>query len=836
MFSEHTAQTVPVDGLHIVVGGADELSHCPDLESICHNAVEFAQSQLGLERCAIFLEESGFLRGTYGMNMRGEIQEEHRQRFPINEVWLERIQALEPLGRCWQMVEDTHYEWDGEQAHAVGQGWIALTPIHSAQKLIGLFCNDTAISGNALDPATQELVSVFCSLVGSILERKRTEQALAEEHNLLRTLIDSMPDYIYAKDKDARFELANSAITRLVGLDNSEQMIGKSDFEIFPRDLATQYYADDNTVLHREQPLINREELTGGKNGKRQWVLTSKIPLRDLKGNVVGLVGVTRDITQLKQTQEALRQANDQLEQRVQARVAELGHAYTSLQTEMAERKAAEAALTKERNLLRTLIDTVPANVYIKDNQSRFIDANSETALKLGAKSVSDIIGKTDFDFFTTDLAEKYYADEQGILQTGKPLLNIEEPTYDQRSEQPLWFLTTKAPIRDEYGEVIGLVGVGLDISERKATQEELTQERNLLRTLIDLLPAEIYVKDTQSRFVNANIAVARNVGLRSPEELIGKTDFDFTTRENALRYYQAEQELMASDTVIANEETLNPDKTVWRVENKCPLRDSQGQIVGLVGFNWDITERKQTEQARRESERLRIELEKEKELGDLKTRLMITISHEFRTPLSVVQASTDLLEQYFDRMPVDKRTEHLYKVQGQVRKLTRMLEEISLLIHSKFERLALNREVTDLKVFCETILLQDFDEARQRVVFHIDDSVPCLMLDGRRMHYVLTNLLSNALKYSGGEVALGVFNRGADVLIQVKDQGLGIPKEEQAQIFEPFYRARNVGMIGGTGLGLSIVKEIVELHKGTIHIESEVNRGTQVSVFLPKS
>ena len=166
-----------------------------------------------------------------------------------------------------------------------------------------------------------------------------------------------------------------------------------------------------------------------------------------------------------------------------------------------------QTTLNYERNLLRTLIDTISANVYIKDAQSRFVDANLETARKLGTKSPNDLIGKTDFDFFSADLAEQYVAVEQAILQTGQAKLNFEEPTFDQRTGQQTWFLTSKAPIFNEQGEVTGLVGMGFDITESKRAHEQMERERDLLQTLIDHLPDYIFIKDVDGRFVNSNAA-----------------------------------------------------------------------------------------------------------------------------------------------------------------------------------------------------------------------------------------------------------------------------------------------------------------------------------------
>jgi signal transduction histidine kinase len=217
----------------------------------------------------------------------------------------------------------------------------------------------------------------------------------------------------------------------------------------------------------------------------------------------------------------------------------------------------------------------------------------------------------------------------------------------------------------------------------------------------------------------------------------------------------------------------------------------------------------------------------------------MITISHEFRTPLSVAYASSELLERYYERMQVPQRQEHLHRIESQIRKMTEMMDDITQIVHARFERLVLNFEPTDLRRLSEKVLghLREGDEDAQRITFSADEQLPNVMIDVRRIKYVLTNLLTNSLKYSeDGEVALRVMPQDEGIVIEVTDSGIGIPAEDQAHIFDPFYRAHNVGVVHGTGLGLSIVKEIVEMHSGTIMLKSEVGQGTQIAVYLPQT
>src|SRR5258708_7063970 len=203
----------------------------------------------------------------------------------------------------------------------------------------------------------------------------------------------------------------------------------------------------------------------------------------------------------------------------------------------------AEEALAQERNQWRTLIDNLPDDIYIKDTHSRFINVNTAVAHALGAATPDALIGKTDFDFHPQDLAARYFADEQALLATDQALVNHEEPVFDHATGKIVWYLTTKVPVKDRQGRIVGLVGMGRNITELKRSQDNLIQERTLLRTLIDNIPDYIYVKDLQSRYLINNVAHARLVG-NTPPEIIGKTAYDIFSPELAERYFSDEQKI----------------------------------------------------------------------------------------------------------------------------------------------------------------------------------------------------------------------------------------------------------------------------------------------------
>lgn len=1088
--ADGTTSNSIITGLRAVVRAANELAKCRTLDELYKAGVEFALSELNMERCAIFIVDGNYLQGTYGTNARLELVDERNQRFPIADVWADRIAKLDPKGAAWTLIDAVQNEWDGEKAVKVDDGWVVITPIFLYGELTAIFINDAVVSKQPVDHDVQEVISVYCSMLGNMIERKKADLKLQEEHNLLRTLIDTLPDFIYVKDINGRLVIHNVAHAMASGASSPHAHVGKTDSELFDPELASSYEASDQEILRTGEPLINFEEQGPNLTGELTWVLTTKVPLRDQDGRITGIVGMTRDISQLKAARAALERSNEELEERVQQRVAELSRTNEMLQKEMEERRRAEDQLAHERNLLRTVIDHVPDQIFVKDLESRFVLASLNCAEIIGVESVDQLIGKSDSDFYLGDSWLPYYEDEQRVMQTGVPLISREERNVNRHGVER-WLLTTKVPLRDNTGKVIGVVGVSRDITQQKEAEQQLRQtaelfskafhssplsvciiklgtgvfldlnhrfvelsgydredligrpstelplmvqnedqthlmkliaeqggvhdyetvlvkksgeqrrvvfsaeatelngencalvmvrditerrdiqkalsdERKLLRTLLDALPDYIFVKDRTGRFILSNLAHARAAGVVNPYDFAGKTAVEFFPPDLAAQYDADDQEVIESGRALISVERTTLDefgKPMYVLTTKVPLRDEDGEIAGLVGISRDITEKRRTENilreseeryrslfelspdgivvcyeklivyvnnaavelfgastadevvgrpcsdlisasitrsmpdksagmslteekavvvqtklqrvdgsfinvemmaapvrfgdmngvqiiirdvserlqaeaAKQESERLRIALEKEKELRDLKSKLMVTISHEFRTPMTIAQSSADILEDYFDRMPAEKRKEHLAKIIGQIQLLTGMMEDINFIIQASFEELAVKAEPINLRQLCETIIgeMHTSGSVFHRIELVCDDEIPPLALDVRGIKYVIVNLLSNAVKFSERDTIIYLKVRLQDdhVWIVVEDAGIGISTEEQGRIFEPFFRGNNVGVIRGTGIGLSIVKEIIDQHQGTVQIDSELGQGTRVTVSLP--
>ena len=273
----------------------------------------------------------------------------------------------------------------------------------------------------------------FLAVHRDITGRKETEQRLAEAAQRLQLLIENIPDLIYIKNRQSQWVIANQPVADSFGVASPANLIGKSDFDFHPRELAEQFYADEQALFTSGESILNKEERVIGPDGNDIWLSTTKVPFHNPDGQIDGLVGIARNITERKQT----------------------------------ERKLAEAA-----QRLQVLIENVPDLIYIKNRHGQFLIANQPVATLAGAPSPEALIGKTDLDFFPREFAEKYFADEQAIIRSGQPLMNMEETSVGPDGK-PRWLSTTKVPFRNADGQIDGIVGIGRDITERKQIEAE---------------------------------------------------------------------------------------------------------------------------------------------------------------------------------------------------------------------------------------------------------------------------------------------------------------------------------------------------------------------------
>lgn len=395
--------------------------------------------------------------------------------------------------------------------------------------------------------------------------------------------------------------------------------------------------------------------------------------------------------------------------------------------------------------------------------------------------------------------------------------------------------LINHKPLSDADIQILRLYGLTLGgLCSIKRTTEALLKERNMLRAVMDSTLDMIYVKDIQSRVIMTNTVSVKNPERTTTEQdMIGLTDFDYLPHHLAQRFYDEEQHLMKSGVPILNREESSLDRegnAIIVLTTKVPLRNSQGEIIGLVGVSRDITDLKRTEE-----QNLRLMVEHER--VELMEQMVSNISHDLKTPLSVIKTSLYLLERLDDP---NRQKDKIQNIKEQAERLEKLIQDV-LTVSKLDQMLKLVRDPVDMGMLLESIAtyLRPRAEAKhQTFKLNVAPDLPTISGNQEDLWRMMANLVENAIIYtpSGGQITLEAYFQAQGIVICVHDTGMGISEDQLPRIFERFYRADSARSItsGGTGLGLSIVKLIAEQHGGEVKAESELGKGSCFYVWLP--
>jgi PAS domain S-box-containing protein len=495
-----------------------------------------------------------------------------------------------------------------------------------------------------------------------------------------------------------------------------------------------------------------------------------------------------------------------------------------------------EKALKHSEAFYYSLVESLPQNIFRKDLDGRHTFANTRYCETLGLP-LDAIIGRQDVDLFPPELAAKYRADDLRVIETGQAYDVVEE---HQTPTKRLFVQVIKTPVRDDAGRIIGTQGIFWDVTERKAMEEALHYERELLRGLLDACPDSIYFKDASSRMVKVSASIARRFGLADPADAIGKTDADFFGPVHAAAALADEQRIMRTGEPVISKmerEFWLDGRERWVMTTKMPLRDSAGGIVGTFGVSRDVTELKEAEAE------LAVARDLALESARLKSQFLANMSHEIRTPLNAVVGMAGLL---LDTDLDPEQRDFAETVRTSADLLLGIINDI--LDFSKIEAGKMAIETVDFDLTQVTEEMADLlaDSAQRKgieLVTWIPSEVPRFLRgDPGRIRQVLANLVSNAVKFTEqGEVVLqaSVVNeseREVTIRFQVRDTGIGIPPEAQSRLFSAFTQADGsmTRRYGGTGLGLAISRQLVTLMGGDIGLDSTPGEGSTFWFTVP--
>ncbi len=323
----------------------------------------------------------------------------------------------------------------------------------------------------------------------------------------------------------------------------------------------------------------------------------------------------------------------------------------------------------------------------------------SEGCLTLTGYTSEELIGNGRGSYNTIihaeDLAKVHKAMEIAIANKRSYVVEYRIHT---KSGQVKWLWEKGSKLFDDKGEVLGIEGFISDITERKLAEDNLQKSQAMLRLVMDTIPQSIFWKDRNSVFLGCNHNFARSVGMTSPEDIVGKTDYDLHCQQEQADFFRECDRIMETDTPEYHivQPLLQADgKQVWLETNKIPLHDLEKNVVGILGTFEDITERKRAE------EEIRKALEKEKELGELKSRFVTMASHEFRTPLSTILSSAEIIRKYSHKLSEEKKLQHLEQIQFAVKNMTQLLNDVLLIGKAEAGKLEFQPISINLVQFC---------------------------------------------------------------------------------------------------------------------------------------
>ncbi|MFN3927269.1 MAG: PAS domain S-box protein [Pseudanabaenaceae cyanobacterium] len=700
---------------------------------------------------------------------------------------------------------------------------------------------------------TDQMVYVIASL-HDITERKRVEQSLRLQERAIASSANGIV-ITDALQKDNPIIYVNPAFERITGY-SAQEVIGKNC-----RFLQRNDNQQPGLEILRQAIKEGREcHVTLSnyrKDGTQFWNRLYIAPVFNEQGEITNFVGVQTDITAEIERERQLQQSEERL---------------------------------------RIVLMSMRQGVTFSDRFGRFSIFNPEME-RLTGYTMAEANASSDFmRLIYPDPADYDQAMQRLQQLEHKKMITCETKI---RSRDGEYHFVDVSSLMLEYDGQPMYLSVYHDITERKRTENQLRRQNELERLLssitlriqkeldIDQILA-VTVEETRKLLDTDRVGIYQFdpdwngafvvESARAPElSMLHRTVYDSCFRDHYLNRYLAGhisyindvenspviadcyKKLLAEFNVKANivAPIIFSDK-LWGllIAHHCQSpRNWEAfeielfqQITNHVAIALQQAElnknlENQVAERTRQLEASLAELEKalarEKELGELKSRFISMTSHEFRTPLATIQAASDLLKNYGDKMPKEKRLDRLNKIQREVRKMTGLLEEVLTMGKAGAGKLVVRPQPLDIAHFARECL--DQAELVATPEHHLILQNHCdpnwiFYADPQLLAQAVTNLLINAIKYSpkGGDITLYLSSNHDQLTIKISDHGIGIPAQELPHIFESFYRAKNVGNISGTGLGLAIAHTVVDLHHGKIEVESTEGSGTTFTVYIP--
>src|SRR5688572_12060164 len=633
------------------------------------------------------------------------------------------------------------------------------------------------------------------AIVHDISGRKRTEEALVEREKLLQAIIDTEPECVKVIDKDGIVLVMNPAGLEMIEADLLDQVIGQSIYPFVAPDYLEKFKGLIERVGRGEAGRLEFEIV--GLKGMHRWMEMHAAPLRDHGNKIFASVAVSRDIS---------------------------------------EQRQAERALRKNLSILTGIIEGTTDAVFVKDTDSRYQMINSAGA-RLFGKAAHEIVGRDDSYVFPPATAQRIMRIDREMVASGEP------ETYEGDIETVAGirtYLTTKAPYRNEDGDIIGLIGIARDITPRKQIEKELRESEARYRLLFENNPLPMWVVDLETlSFLAVNEAAIRHYGY-SRDEFLAMTRSDIRQANGGSPLADKESLDGAGVETPRVWRHLKKDGTIIDVEVRVHEIDFDGRRAQLVLLN-DITERKLAEKKLKEKDDHLRQVQRLEAIGQLAGG----VAHDFNNLLTVIGGYNDLMLQNLPAdNPMRQHAEEVKKAAERAASLTHQLLAFSRKQVLQPKVLELNSLVSNMGSMLRRLIGENIE-----LVISLRPDAGTINADQGQIEQVVMNLVLNARDAmpQGGKLVIETKNvvldqsfserrsmvkPGPYVMLAVSDNGGGMDEATQKRIFEPFFTTKGVGK--GTGLGLATVYGIVKQSGGNIWVYSVLGKGTTFKVYLP--
>ncbi|MFH1800221.1 MAG: PAS domain S-box protein [Candidatus Omnitrophota bacterium] len=605
-----------------------------------------------------------------------------------------------------------------------------------------------------------------------VTEREKSEELLRKTAKEWRATFDAVGDAVWLLSLDGRILRTNKAASRMFGKDIAK-ILGRSCCEVVHGSKAP----PPGCPLRRIRESLHREFWE--TSFLNRWFRITVDPVLNEKGALTGVVHIVTDIT---------------------------------------DRKRADEAVLKVTRFNEAIIESLPGVFYVFDSQGKFLRINKKFS-EVTKYSLKKILQMHPLDFVPQEEKARVKDAIREVFEKGES--SVEACFLSKDGQKTPYFFTG---IRAIVGSSPLLVGVGIDIAERKSAENFLREHRRQLLQVIDTVPHMIFAKDRKGRFLLVNQAVAQAYE-KEPKDLIGVRRQDIhKIREEAKSFSESDKEVLSSGNPKVIPEEFFTDvrgrRHVLRTV-RIPFRMVGAKEDCILGVSVDVTEQKKVEEFRNE--------------------IVRTVSHELRTPLSIQKEGISLL---MDEMmgPVNAgQREILEAVMRSIDRLAHMISSLLDVSSIETRKIKLFRKMVNLGDLIKGIVL-DFkkrgDEKHIDLSVKLPERLARVLIDPDKITQVLSNLVDNAIKFTpeGGAVQISLVASKNKVECEVRDTGIGIAPENLDKMFEKFQQFSRADGPGkkGFGLGLSIAKGIIELHGGRIWIKSEFGKGTRVTFSLP--